>query len=474
MITLENISYSYPNEDNRVLNNINLNVQNGEIVLCTGPSGCGKTTLIRLINGLCPNYYGGAYEGTISIDGINTKSLELSEISSMVGTLFQDPERQFFALTVEDEIVFALEWKGVNKEVMKQLLDDVCQKFHIESIRKSLITNLSEGQKQKVGLAELSILKPKNLILDEPTANLDHESTIELGNIIKTLSQEGIAIFIVDHRLYWLKDVANRVMIMQEGSIALETQMSKLANNDLCSHYGLRGIDILDKRASLSDTLSLSDDKAIIKGKNICFKYKNGKEIFKDFNFQVPKGITVILGENGVGKTTLARIIFGLEKRSSGDLYIEDTSLNAKNASKYCSLVLQNSDYQLHMRTVWEELTLSLKMQGLPIDKQQIMELLQFLNLDTLINRHPQSLSGGQKQRLVISSALIRNPKILILDEPTSGLDKQNMQRIVEVLKRIVAQGTAVLMITHDLELIQECCDYALRITKENRGVEND
>ena len=465
MIEVKNVSYIYSDSKEKALNNVSFTVNDGEIVLCTGRSGCGKSTVIRVINGLCPGYYGGTIEGLVSIDGEITSRMDLTEISRRVGTLFQDPERQFFALNVEDEIVFALEWMGIDRDEIKRRLESVIKRFSLGDIRNNSIAALSEGQKQKVGLAEIVALHGKNIILDEPTANLDPKSTEDLARLLLELKQEGYCIFIVDHRHYWLNSVADRVLVMSNGQIEKEGDFSILDNEKLQKEYGLRKAYVTDRRSLLKD-LNPTGTDYVVKGEHVAFTYKDGKTIFKDLNFAVPEGINVLIGENGIGKTTLSRLIFGLEKLSGGRIEFKDPK--GKKPLQLGSIVLQNTDYQLNMQTVYQEVAICMTLaDGVKPHPDKVMDLLEKLDLSALSYRHPQSLSGGQKQRLVIACALAKNPQVLVLDEPTSGLDGANMQRIKNILYEFATDGRAALVITHDLELIDDENLKALRLEKE-------
>ena len=465
MIEVKNVSYIYSDSKEKALNNVSFTVNDGEIVLCTGRSGCGKSTVIRVINGLCPGYYGGTIEGLVSIDGEITSRMDLTEISRRVGTLFQDPERQFFALNVEDEIVFALEWMGIDRDEIKRRLESVIKRFSLGDIRNNSIAALSEGQKQKVGLAEIVALHGKNIILDEPTANLDPKSTEDLARLLLELKQEGYCIFIVDHRHYWLNSVADRVLVMSNGQIEKEGDFSILDNEKLQKEYGLRKAYVTDRRSLLKD-LNPTGTDYVVKGEHVAFTYKDGKTIFKDLNFAVPEGINVLIGENGIGKTTLSRLIFGLEKLSGGKIEFKDPK--GKKPLQLGSIVLQNTDYQLNMQTVYQEVAICMTLaDGVKPHPDKVMDLLEKLDLSALSYRHPQSLSGGQKQRLVIACALAKNPQVLVLDEPTSGLDGANMQRIKNILYEFATDGRAALVITHDLELIDDENLKALRLEKE-------
>ena len=465
MIEVKNVSYTYSDSKEKALNNVSFTVNDGEIVLCTGRSGCGKSTVIRVINGLCPDYYSGTLEGSVSLNGENSAGMDLTEISRKVGTLFQDPERQFFALNVEDEIAFALEWMGIDRDEIKRRLERVIKRFSLECIRNNSIAALSEGQKQKVGLAEIVALHGKNIILDEPTANLDPQSTEDLARLLFELKQEGYCIFIVDHRHYWLNAIADRVLIMSNGKIEKEGNFSILDNASLQKEYGLRKAYVTDRRALLKDLDPWGTDY-VVKGEHVAFSYKDGKTIFKDLNFAVPEGINVLIGENGIGKTTLSRLIFGLEKLKGGKIEFKDPK--GTKPLQLGSIVLQNTDYQLNMQTVYQEVAICMTLaEGIKPQPGKVMELLEKLDLSALSYRHPQSLSGGQKQRLVIACALAKNPQVLVLDEPTSGLDGANMQRIKNILHDYAKDGRAALVITHDLELIDDKNLKALRLKKE-------
>ena len=466
MIEVKNVSYTYSDSKEKALNNVSFTVNDGEIVLCTGRSGCGKSTVIRVINGLCPDYYGGTLEGSVSLNGENSAEMDLTEISRRVGTLFQDPERQFFALNVEDEIAFALEWMGIDRDEIKRRLERVIKRFSLERIRNNSIAALSEGQKQKVGLAEIVALHGKNIILDEPTANLDPQSTEDLARLLFELKHEGYCIFIVDHRHYWLNAIADRVLIMSDGKIEKEGNFFFFFNASLQKEYGLRKAYVTDKISLLKDLDPCGTDY-VVKGEHVAFTYKDSKTIFKDLNFAVPEGINVLIGENGIGKTTLSRLIFGLEKLSGGKIEFKDPK--GKKPLQLGSIVLQNTDYQLNMQTVYQEVAICMTLaEGIKPQPGKVMELLEKLDLSALSYRHPQSLSGGQKQRLVIACALAKNPQVLVLDEPTSGLDGANMQRIKNILHDYAKDGRAALVITHDLELIDDKNLKALRLKKES------
>nr|WP_304642168.1 ATP-binding cassette domain-containing protein [uncultured Parasutterella sp.] len=462
MINLDHVTYQYPFSSRFALEDISLNVSAGEVVLVTGVSGCGKSTLIRLINGLCPHYYGGSLKGRVKVCGRDNKAEKLSDISHRVGTLFQNPESQFFALGVEEEMAFMSECRGTDPNEIDRKIADAANRFGLNSVLKNTIHELSQGQKQKVGLASLMMEPLKVLILDEPTGNLDPESTEDLAREVQKLKEQGTAILVVDHRLYWLKDVADRVIVLEKGRIIREGTFNDL-DPAFRSKVGLREISVTDCRDTLPVPMSASHP--ILSVRDLTFEYP-GRAVMRHFNMELPKGICGVFGENGAGKTTLARLLTGLNKAKEGSFAIRGQKLDQKECLRHVAVVLQNADHQLYMRTVFEELQTSLEAAGCKGGSRAAEELLGLFDLQDLKDRHPHSLSGGQKQRLVIACAFAKNPDVIILDEPTSGLDGANLKRIASALKRLSDEGKAVLVITHDLELIQMVCQSAVILKK--------
>lgn len=471
MIRFKNVTYTYPFQECPAVTGISLEVRPGEIVLCTGASGCGKSTMIRLANGLCPHYFQGEMRGEVLVGGCATRAQSLAELSRQVGTLFQDPEQQFFALGVEEELVFALEWQGMDLPRMRQAVQKAVQEFDLEPVRHASIHTLSEGQKQKTGLASLCMQQPRALILDEPTANLDPESTMALARKLVQLKAQGMAVLVVDHRLYWLEGVADRVVVMEEGHICAEGSFDLLHDAALRQRYGLRAVEVEDRRGSLPDCREAAEALAAVE--NLTVAYAQKPPLYEQATFHLPPGITALIGHNGAGKTTLARVLAGLHPIRSGVISIAGRPHTPEERLRTSGIVLQNADHQLHMRTVRQELETCLYLAG-SRDRGRIDALLESFALSALALRHPQSLSGGEKQRLVIACALAKDPRLLILDEPTSGLDGENMLRLATALEAQGKEGRCILLITHDLELLHTTGRYALRVPLPSMPVRQD
>lgn len=485
MIEFKNVSYTYANTQTPAVSDINFTVAPGELKVVTGASGCGKTTLMRLANGPCPQIYGGRLEGSVTVAGFNVSETPVADLSEVIGTLFQDPEEQFFALNAGDEIAFALRSRSFDPKDVRERTLTAARKLGIEELLTRDIHALSEGQKQKVGLAAILALGPKTLIFDEPSANLDPEATQALARTILELKKEGAAILVVDHRLYWLKEAADAVIVMSQGRIVEEMPFSGLYDDAFRARWGLRKAEVSDARQSLPRvgvTSRNTTPKAhdVFSASRIRFAYGDEHIIFNGTGFSVGQGVTALVGDNGTGKTTLARILTGLNK-AQGNFYIGDQKVGDEGLMPFSGLVLQNADHQLQMRTVAEEVEGAIvagrvgaskakgwrrlaAMRPRPEDRARVQEILTSLNLLALAERHPQSLSGGEKQRLVIACAVAKDPAILILDEPTSGLDGANMAAIARLMREQADAGRAVFLVTHDLELL-ESCDRALVMT---------
>jgi len=492
MLRFENVTYTYPFAEKPAVRGIDFEVRPGEVVLVTGRSGCGKSTLMRLANGLCPGWFKGRLEGRVLVDGKSTLDLPLKDMSRLCGTLFQDPEQQFFALGVEDELAFVHEWRGLPAEETREKVRSFARSFGIGHILGQSIHELSEGQKQKVGLASIMSQEPKVLVLDEPTANLDPESTVELAHRLRMLKESGMAILVVDHRLYWLEGVADRVLVMKEGEVVAQGNFGLLKDDGLRASCGLRGWHVDDARPHLPESAApaaeSSQPERGFRMEGVTFAYKGQAPIFEHASAFLAPGVTALIGDNGAGKTTLARLMTGLNKAQSGRFFFNGAEIAASDLLRRVGIVLQNADHQLHMKTVAQELEVCLELaerlekqaakqkarerredaaaQQCPAVRrpraEQVRELLELFGLEGLAERHPQSLSGGEKQRLVIACAFAKRPRVLILDEPTSGLDGENMRRIANALRLLAEHGACVLVITHDLELMKLSCSRAL------------
>lgn len=482
MVELKQITFSYVSETEQLigagalphksgpgtLKDINLTVNDGEFVLLTGPSGCGKTTVLRLINGLIPNYYAGEVQGDVFIDGERLNDRELYDTARKVATVFQNPRSQFFNVDTTSELAFGSENMGVAKEEILHRIDDTVARFQIEKLMDRSIFKLSGGEKQKIACASIDVAKPEIILLDEPSANLDHQATASLRALIELWKRQGKTIIAAEHRISYLWDLVDRVVIMREGRI--EKQLSAderdgLSGDDIIAH-GLRST-----KAESPEDISLPATEKhdeILFLKEFHFSYKRGmfeggskeNDILRMDNLQLAAGkITAITGSNGVGKTTFLNCLCGLEKRCHGYIEYKGRRYNRRQRQDLVFMVMQDTNHQLFSDTLLDEVLISLPGAGDERGVKAAKEILKALDILEFAQRHPMSLSGGQKQRLAIACAIASGREILLFDEPTSGLDYIHMKQTCELLKMLREMGKTILVVTHDCELIRSCCE---------------
>ncbi|NFG97120.1 energy-coupling factor ABC transporter ATP-binding protein [Clostridium sporogenes] len=461
MIRLENISYSYSKETGISLKNINLTVKAGEFVVLTGKSGCGKTTLTRVINGLATKFYDGRLTGKVFINNKDLKPIPLWQIGKTVGSIFQDPRSQFFASLTEDEIAFGCENYGLHRSIIEKRIDNAIDKIGGQGLIGKQIYPMSSGEKQKIAIASVYAVNPFIYVFDEPSANLDMESVTKLKELMAMLKEKGHTVIVAEHRLYYLTELVDRFLYMNEGRIICEYTSEQMKN------LNFNEVKYLGLRTSSLESLPYEGETALCSGKpsmeteNIYFSYKKNN-IFSDLTIKAYAGdIIALIGHNGVGKTTLCKILCGLIKEQSGDVLFKGKPIKMRKRKDFAYFVGQNTDSQLFGESVEEELSLN---KPNYIEKREIQRILKEYDLWEYKSRHPASLSGGQKQRLTLAVADMINPNIFILDEPTSGLDGENMRRISSHLKDLSKKGKTILVITHDYEFALSTCNRAIKI----------
>ncbi|MGE4488285.1 MAG: ABC transporter ATP-binding protein [Kiritimatiellales bacterium] len=468
MIEASNLSYVYPFQSEPALEDVSFSVARGEALLITGPSGCGKSTLLRIINGLIPNHFKGTLNGGLTLDGICCPA-PLEQVSQRVGTVLQNPDDQFMATTIEDEAALALEWRELPAATIEARVGEALKVMNLSGLARRSVFTLSQGEKQKCVLAAVLAAEPDVVVMDEPTANLSPDATDELTEVCQQLKARGITLVIVDHRLYWLRGVLDKLLVLNEGRAVFYAEkqsesdlLDQLARHPNFNDWGLRSPTVLRPSFPAAERAP----EFAVEARGLSFRYPRGEDIFRDWNAVVPRGaVTAVVGRNGAGKTTLARLLTGLSRPQSGDVLFDGKPLPRKACRARTAFVMQQMEIQLYMRTVLDELLFSAPRQMPTAERKKKAEaLLATFHLADKAGRHPHSLSGGEKQRLVIACALMKRPELLILDEPTSGLDGRNMKVIAQQMLAFAEAGGAVLLITHDLELLELAAHYQLSV----------
>lgn len=454
MIKIDHISFSYgeENENTGGVRDIDLNIEDGQFVVLCGESGCGKTTITRLINGLIPHYYEGQMAGEVWVNGEKVSEQPLYDTAAVVGSVFQNPRSQFFNVDTTSEITFGCENLGQPEKDIRERFAKTVRDFRLEKLMDRNIFHLSGGEKQKIACAGVSIMEPDVLVMDEPSSNLDAASILDLRKILAFWKLQGKTIIVSEHRLYYLRGLADRFIYLAEGQVSRDYSAAEFEQltEQQRSNMGLRTFAL----ERLLPPVLPQQEKTALALHNFRFAYKNEPETLHIMDCEIPTNrIVGIIGNNGAGKSTFSRCFCGLEKRC-GEVIWNGRTYRPKDRLNTCYMVMQEVNHQLFTETVLDEVLISMEEEN----QEQAEEILAKLDLTGFKDRHPMSLSGGQKQRVAIASAIASKRSILFFDEPTSGLDYKHMKEVANVLRQVRDTGITVYVITHDLELILDCC----------------
>ena len=480
---LRGVSYAYPTGQ-RVLDDIDLDIAPGSLTLVCGASGSGKSTMLRLLNGLIPHFHDGKLTGRVVIDDEEVLSVPIERSGLRTATVFQNPASQFFTTTVADELAFAPQNYQVPAQEIRRRRADALEELGITDLAGRDLRGLSGGQTQKVACAQALAQQTPVILLDEPTSNLDPSAIDDVRAAIERLKQAGRTLVVAEHRIYFLRGLVDEAVIMGQGRV-----LHRMTGEELWrigqarrKELGLRTLErprlavspepvaaraghadrTADDVASSGverpshatggalraepDETSGSPQEGGLRIENL--KVERGGRLILDIpELFFPAGaITGVIGANGIGKTTLARAVCGLQRTRRG----ARVSCGGKDLTAgQAFLVMQDVHRQLFAESVSQEAS---------------FPQLTRLDLADLADRHPLSLSGGQKQRLVIATAIDQDARVVILDEPTSGVDHRHLVAIAAELRDLAREGRVVIVISHDIEFLNECADYVVEI----------
>ena len=458
MIQFQNVSAAI--QGSRILDNINLAVNDGEFVLLCGESGCGKTTLTRLVNGLIPHFVKDVeIDGTVTVEGLDIAKSPMYKIAESVGSVFQNPKTQFFNTDSSAEIAFGLEnigadWDSMHKRVAKTISD-----LEIETLVDRSVFSLSGGEKQLLAFASVYAMNPQVYVLDEPSANLDHAAMGKLRRILEIVKKGGHTVLIAEHRLSYLSGLADRIVYLKAGRIEKEFTAAEFAvlSESERTAMGLRSICSEEIKIPERTFMQLNASLAV---RNLSMKRKK-RLILNDLSLSANNGdIIGIVGKNGSGKSTFCSSLCGLLPTASGEVIFHGRKLSRSARTKQFGMVMQDVNHQLFSDSVKNE---CLSANPSATDNE-IRELLSSFDLLDCIDRHPLTLSGGQRQRLAICQAILGKKKLLIFDEPTSGLDFRHMCQVTEWMKQLAQRGYILFVVTHDYEFLNRACNCYIQI----------
>ncbi|MDZ4159369.1 MAG: energy-coupling factor transporter ATPase [Anaerolineaceae bacterium] len=514
-VDVKKVTYTHWNQKSPTLQELSLQMQRGTINVLVGPSGSGKSTLCNLLNGAIPHLLGGNMEGEVWVDGLNTRVTEVKTLAQKVGHVLQDAETMFATLYVEDEIAFGPENLLIDAEIIRKTVDELLEITALKPYRHNLVWNLSGGQIQKLGLALVLAMQPELVVLDEPTSNLDPVATRWVHELILSLREQGKTVLLVTRELDDFLAMADQLLVLEEGRLlcagaprevlaehgeylvnSLGVWLPETAEIGIAlkrlgnTNVGSIPITIDETCALLAEnnlipTELIGDDtrrekessvagEVLIEARDVVYSYGKGINALKGVSLEVRAGeMLAIVGRNGAGKSTLAKLMVGLLKPTQGELTLFGKSAKAWNLQELANniaLVFQNPEHQFLTDTVSDEIGYSLLAHGVidPVEQQEaIQKNLKLLGLDRFQQVHPFALSAGMKRRLGVATMLVCQPRILLVDEPTYGQDKQMTITLMSLMEDIRSRGIAVVMITHDMRLVQE---YAERVVVMSEG----
>ncbi len=498
VITIEHLKYKYPNTEQLALNDISLSIEKGEFIGIVGRNGSGKSTLSQAILGLVPQFYKGAYGGKVMVNGIQADTHPTAQMCEHVGLIFQNPFNQLTGAkdTVYGEVAFGLQNLGIERHEMASRVERVLKLLDIWEYKDRNPFDLSGGQMQRVAIASVLVMQPEIIILDEPTSQLDPQGTEEVFRAVDALSESGITIIMIEQKLEKMAHYCDRIILMNDGRMVDFDKPEVIFSRDdleemgvlapaftrVCRQHDLKNdqgfypatleeaVSLLKKANVHVEPEQLTDANvsapqestdAIFTVNDMGFYYRKGTTIFDRLNLSLDSRSTAIIGQNGAGKTTLVRLLKGLLKPISGQIYFGSEDIAGKTVAMLADkvgYVFQNPDDQIFKYNVLEEVMFGPRNIGMSDEaaKEKALAALELMGMDGKEDANPYDLDLYDRKMIAIASVVAMDTDVIILDEPTIAQDYPGRKRIGEMIKALSSQGKLVITILHDMDFVAE------------------
>ena len=512
VITVENLRYRYPHAKELALDGLDFSVEKGEFIGIIGENGAGKSTLSQALMGLVPQFYKGAYGGTVMVDGIEAGRTPVAQLCGHVGLVFQNPFNQLSGAkdNVYEEVAFGMQNLGVPAEEMKNRVEEALKLLDIWQYRDRNPFDLSGGQMQRVAIASVLVMRPDVMILDEPTSQLDPEGSDEVFKAVETLTGSGITILMIEQKIEKLAAYCDRILLLHKGKqIAFDTPQKVFSMPDL-NNYGIQapaftrickaeGVTLADgtypvtveeaagvlrekrleapacadggeraqrtagveaaQAGGSAESAGSSDEQFCIE--KLDFSYLADVPVLKNLNMKLDKRPTAIIGQNGAGKTTLVKLLKGLLKPVSGSIYFHGEDISGKTVAMLAGnvgYVFQNPDDQIFKYNVMDEILFGPLNIGMDAEraKKEAERALKLTGLTGKEKENPYDLELYERKMTAIASVLAMDTDVLILDEPTIAQDWKGRQIIGGIIRSLSECGKLVIAILHDMDFVAE------------------
>jgi len=510
LVSIQGLTFRPTHVAYPVLNNISLDIQQGELVVLMGRTGAGKSSLCYAMNGLIPQFIQGDFLGTIIVNGHSTTQSPVWEQANRVGLVFQDFETQLVSTNVETELRYALESHGgprsfPNEEALRQQIRQTLDLVGLTGLERRDPFSLSGGQRQRLVVASVLVREPQLLVMDQPLTDLDPAGRAQFLQLLNQLKAKGVTVILTEHGLEDLMQ-ADRVCVLDQGEMIWQgAPRDLLSQPHLAKQHGLnpyplaecfQGFETHVLPTTVEEAWELADDfgfsvaafqdpesisnmapspssAIVIEVKNVSVHYQPGIPVLSGVSLSIQAGeFVAILGQNGSGKSTLAKLFNGLLLPYDGQVCIMGHGTKQTGVGQLASIVghvFQNPDHQIFAESVRKEVAFGAQNTGCSAAEcdVRVAEALQAVGLTGMEDQDPFSLTKGQRQRVAVASILAAKPKIIIVDEPTTGLDAAESERMMTMMRTLNKQGHTIIMITHNMGLV---ANYATRCVLLQHG----